>query len=271
MKKGVMIQESQLVPYHLSPPPGERIVVLAPHPDDETLGCGGTIRLLIGAGKKVKVLFLTSGERGDPTHKVSPAGGDFGPAGTHVTGYSLMREREAEKALAVLGVSEYEFLRFPDRGVHEHYDDALQRISESVGAFVPDTIYAPSMVELNPDHRTSAALSMEIQRIRAQGMRIVFYEIATPLRPNILVDITSVYGKKKRAMKRYTSQLRLIDYLGHITAVNTMRALTVNGPHYVEAFWYIEKPMSDEDIARWLSYRDILGESRWSVRKNSTP
>jgi hypothetical protein len=74
----------------------------------------------------------------------------------------------------------------------------------------------------------------------------------------MLVDITSVYGRKKRALKRYRSQLRLADYLGHITALNTIRALTVNGPRYVEAFWSVEKPLSSEEIAEWLSYRATL-------------
>jgi len=112
-----MIQESEIIPYHVSEPPGERVLVLAPHPDDEALGCGGTVRLLIEAKKKIRVLFLTSGERADPAQEVSPAVHCSGSAaGSCVTDYSLMREKEAERALRVLGVSEYAFLRFPDRG-----------------------------------------------------------------------------------------------------------------------------------------------------------
>lgn len=261
MNKGMVPQESELVPYHLSAPPGERVVVLAPHPDDETLGCGGTVRLLVEAGKAVRVLFLTSGGKGDPSLEASGGEAD----------YSLMREREAERALRVLGVSDYEFLRYPDRGIYEHYQDALERILGSVHDFAPDTIYVPSMVELNPDHRAAAALSMEIQKRylphpagadRAVPVTLVFYEVTTPLRPNVLVDITPVYRRKKRAVKRYRSQLKVMDYLGHSDALNIIRALTLNGPRYVEAFWAVERPLGDEDIVRWLSYRETLGSRR---------
>jgi LmbE family N-acetylglucosaminyl deacetylase len=243
-------------------------MVLAPHPDDETLGCGGAIRLLIGAQKKIRVIFLTSGEKADPGSEQSSGVCVSGRVGVQrVTDYALMREQETERALRVLGVSDYEFLRYPDRGIYEHYEDALRRLSEAVREFVPDTIYAPSMVELNPDHRAAAALSMEIQRRYMSGsdgsdpftpITLVFYEVTTPLRPNILVDITSVYSRKKRAMKRYRSQQKLMDYLGHITALNTIRALTVSGPRYVEAFWSSDRPLSGEDISHWLSYRDTL-------------
>jgi len=121
--------------------------------------------------------------------------------------------------------------------------------------------------ELNPDHRAAAALAMEIQRRCIAGsarpdrgplLRIVFYEVTTPLRPNTLVDITSVYRRKKRAIKRYRSQLKLTDYLEHATALNTLRALTVSGPRYVEAFWCIETPLTNEEIANWLRYGETL-------------
>ena len=251
--------ESAIIPYHLSSPPGERVMVFAPHPDDETLGCGGTLGLLSDARKKVKVLFLTSGDKAEAVRKGFSKG-------SHITEYSLLRESEARRALRVLGVSDYEFLRFPDREVHEHSQDALQMLLQQVEEFVPDTIYAPSMIELNPDHREAAALSMEIQRRFAGSagrdhtapIRIAFYEVTTPLRPNTLVDVTSVYRRKKRAIKRYRSQLKLADYLGHITALNTVRTLTVNGPRYVEAFWCVETPLGREEIANWLSYREML-------------
>ncbi len=272
-----MLQESDIIPYHLSHPPGERAIVLAPHPDDETLGCGGTIRLLLKSKRAVKVIFLTSGDKADPSHPAS----DIKHREEYGTDYSLMREKEAVRALKVLGVSDYEFLRFPDRELEIYYKDALESLLEIVRTYMPDTIYSPSMIELNPDHRTTAALSLEIQRIvmntdintlihdvppplpPPQGGRVrvgvmpislVFYEVTTPLRPNMLIDITAAYTRKKRAIKKYKSQLKIRDYLKHIIALNTFRSLTVDGLSHVEAFWCVDKPLSGEDIAKWLSY-----------------
>lgn len=275
-----MLQESEIIPYHLSPPPGERVVVLAPHPDDESLGCGGTIRLLVSAKKKVKVVFLTSGDKGDPADPRSsspplklrggrgalspPVGEGFSDKEAHITAYSLMREKEAQKALRTLGVSDYDFLRFPDRGLFSHHEDALEELMKIVKAFRPDTLYSPSMVEPNPDHRAAAALSMGVQRSVTGGvsasagpshLRVVFYEVTLPLRPNLLVDITPVYRRKRSAVRKYKSQLKLIDYLRHITALNTVRSLTVKGARYVEAFWCTERPWGEEKIMKWLSCR----------------
>jgi LmbE family N-acetylglucosaminyl deacetylase len=60
-----MIRESDLIPFTVSPPKGDKALILAPHPDDETLGCGGTIRLLLLRKTPVKVIFLTSGEKAE--------------------------------------------------------------------------------------------------------------------------------------------------------------------------------------------------------------
>jgi LmbE family N-acetylglucosaminyl deacetylase len=292
-----MLLESDLIPFAVSPPPGNKAIVLAPHPDDETLGCGGTIRLLLKAKKQIKVVFLTSGDKADPANKLSQVRASSLPgkdrdnpgssSGPHVSEYALLREKEAVKALGVLGVSDYEFLRFPDRELRTQYKSVFERLLEIVEAYMPDTIYSPSVVELNPDHRTTAALALDIQRGAADAgnallphrggvkglppAKVVFYEVTTPLRPNVLVDITPVYGAKKKAISRYVSQLKLGDYLSHITAMNTIRALTVknpcrpsrrgflrgcaNGPRYVEAFWSLDQPMSEENVFKWLSYR----------------
>jgi len=253
------LKEQQIIPYHISPPYGKRVLVLAPHPDDETFGCGGTIRLLIEAHKDVKVIFLTSGDKADPKDPSSKVAHEK----KHITDYSLMREKEAQKALSILGVTDYEFLRFPDRGLAGHYGDVLKKLREITNDYLPDAIYSPSMAELNPDHRSASALSMELQReqlnIRGKHpIKVVFYEVTVPLRPNMLIDITRAYKVKIKAVRKYISQSRLIDYQRHVTALNTVRSLTVGGEGFAEAFWVISGGLSEEDINGWLSYRDAI-------------
>ena len=278
-----MIRESDLVPFTVSPPKGSKVLILSPHPDDETLGCGGTRRLLLQRKTPVKVIFLTSGDKADPSHKLSqlvqhknPPTPSFlkrGKAGlhnispdqNHVTHYSLLREKEAVKALRVLGISDYEFFRFPDRELDAYYRDALERLLNVVETYMPDTIYSPSVIELNPDHRVTAALSLEIQRIMMEReecmpIKLVLYEVSTPLRPNTLVDVTKVYDRKIRAIKKHKSQLKIRDYLKYTTALNSFRALTINGSKLVEAFWYIEEPLNEKDITHWLGYRESLNK-----------
>ncbi len=58
-------------------------------------------------------------------------------------------------------------------------------------------------------------------------------------------------------MKKYTSQLRQIDFIAYITALNTVRALTVNA-RYVEAFRVMEQPPDDEENERWLTYQTAI-------------
>ena len=298
-----MLQESDIIPYHISQPAGEKVLVLAPHPDDETLGCGGTIRLLLESKKSVKVIFLTSGDKADPSHKLSkilhrenspiptllPHSGGFAEAKkegegellneSYITEYALLREKEAVKALRVLGVADYEFMRFPDRELHKYLKSAHERLLHIIKEYLPDTIYSPSLIELNPDHRTAAALSLEIQRAGTENNRlerIIFYEVTTPLRPNMLIDITSAYSRKKRAIKKYRTQLRLIDYLRQAASLNMLRSLTVKGPLYVEAFWCVNDGWKRQDLSDWLGYKRIINtefQGNWEQSvcgKNST-
>jgi len=76
------------------------VLVVAPHPDDEALGCGGAVLAHVDAGDQVKVAFLTSGEGGLATYPVDEA--------------RRVREEEASKAATVLGFSDVSFLRLRD-------------------------------------------------------------------------------------------------------------------------------------------------------------
>jgi len=235
------LSETEIVPYYASPPLGERILVLAPHPDDETLGCGGSLTILSKAGKSIKAVFLTKGEKADP-------------AITDKGRYAAMREKEASKAMSILGISDYEFLGFPDRELHANLKELREKIGLIVKRFKPDTLYSPSMIDLNPDHRTTAALAMDMAK--TGEIKIVFYELTSPIRPNLLVNISSVFKTKKKAIKAYKSQLRIIDYLKLIRSLNIYRTMTLGDKvNYAEAFWVIEK-IEKADSVSWLSYQN---------------
>jgi LmbE family N-acetylglucosaminyl deacetylase len=241
--------EPEIIPFEVSSPPGERVIVFAPHPDDETLGCGGTLRNLLARGKTARVVFLTKGEKARPDEPDKE-------------GYAMIREREAMKAMRILGCPEYEFLRFPDRELfqnREKVEEAIRRIIDDVG---PDAVYGPSPVEINPDHRATAEILLALHGETA-SWRCLFYEVVTPFRPNILVDVTAAYKFKEKAIKCYKSQLKLADYLHVIKALNSFRSLTLwKDTKYAEAFWEVEKRTSKEDMELWLSYRQPVVKLR---------
>src|SRR5436190_24069407 len=92
------IPEAEAIPFEPLDLRGERLLVLAPHPDDEVIGCGGLVALHLREGRKVRVVVATDG-------------GQAGDAAT--------RQRESRAALASLGDAEIEFLNFPDRHLAE--------------------------------------------------------------------------------------------------------------------------------------------------------
>jgi LmbE family N-acetylglucosaminyl deacetylase len=100
-----------------SPDSSTRLLVLAPHPDDEALGAAGLIQRVRAKGGSVRVVLLTSGD-GFP-EGVEVADGVAHPGASDFRGYGVARERETVAAMALLGVpaSQVTFLGFPDEGL----------------------------------------------------------------------------------------------------------------------------------------------------------
>src|SRR5688500_10110082 len=102
------------------------VLVLAPHPDDEAIGCGGTIARHTARGDRVSVVFLTSGELG---LKHLPREEAWG-----------IREGEAGRAAAVLGISSVEFLHRPDWLLSEHVEEAAERLASLLEREAPERV-----------------------------------------------------------------------------------------------------------------------------------
>ena len=121
-----MLIEADTIPYDAARLLGERLLVLAPHPDDEVIGCGGLIAKHLREGRAVRVVVATDGAEADQSVGDRDA-------------YRARRESESRRALAILGDADIHFLRFPDRAL----DDAVAGASART----------PSRVQAGPDLR----------------------------------------------------------------------------------------------------------------------
>jgi LmbE family N-acetylglucosaminyl deacetylase len=209
---------------HGPPRGGERVLLVAPHPDDETLGAGGTLALHARAGDPVLVLMVTDGG-------ASRAGGLSGAA------MRQARAAEARAAVAHLGGARLVLAGLPE-GDWAPADLAavLQPLLVEVR---PTLIYAPSGVDFHPDHqRVAAGLAAALAAGLAPACRAVrVYEVQVPLTPllvNCVVPTGSAAAAKGRALAAYATQQG--SFAGPRRQAGYLRALyRAAGP--VEVFW----------------------------------
>ncbi|HVS32783.1 MAG TPA: PIG-L family deacetylase [Thermoanaerobaculia bacterium] len=229
-----MLIEAEAIPYDPAPLRGERLLVLAPHPDDEVIGCGGLLALHLREKRAVFIVVATDGTK---------ATGASVDAGT----YRQLREAESRRGLDALGEGAgVDFLRFPDRGLDDSVAAALR---ERLLQFRPDVVCLPSPMEIHPDHiALSRAFCLLIQRDESlfaelAMTRVAFYEISHPIRPNTLVDITDVAETKYAAIAAHQSQIELKDYVAYARGLNAYRAMTLPpATRFAEGYWVTALP-----------------------------
>jgi LmbE family N-acetylglucosaminyl deacetylase len=196
----------------------QRVLIVAPHPDDETLGCGGSISLLCRKGYHVKVLVISDGTGSHPNSQKYPA-----PV------LQSIRSQETITALAILGVdrSAITFLHLKDGAIPTvtmpkfHIAKALCR--NYLQETVPDTIFLPWRLDPHSDHRATwqliqaAILSLEMTP-QVIEYPIWDWDILQQTTADLSqingwrLDIQSVLVQKAKAIESYRSQLgQLID------------------------------------------------------------
>ncbi|MCA8979964.1 MAG: PIG-L family deacetylase [Planctomycetes bacterium] len=160
-----------------------RVLVVAPHPDDEVLGCGGVIALHAHRGDAVRIVVCTDG--GGVEHDAALA---------------ARRRAECTAACRELGVSDVVFLGFADGGLEA--DGLCEGLADEFAKYAPELVYAPSKREYHADHRAAAAAVAEA----AGGTRVLSYGVNAPVRCDLLLDTTSVVEKKRAALAKHASQ-----------------------------------------------------------------
>ena len=218
-----MIYENMLIPYLESEIPEGPYLVLAPHPDDESLGMGGTIAIASAKNVDIYIIFATDGEKG---------------------GDPVVRKMESEVASKMLGVKKTFHLNLPDRKVfNSRFTGDI--ISDIIKEVQPKTVFMPSFQEIHPDHRALTYKTLSFFSEKQYTFDLWFYEINRQGEINRLVDISPVIEKKKEAIACYESQLEQIDYQRHTLSMNYARSITLSKKsEYAEGFWCHE-PSSD--------------------------
>lgn len=206
------------------------VLVIAPHPDDEAIGCGGTVRKHAVQGDRVVAVFLTSGELGlkhMPREKAS-----------------AIREAEARKAARILGISETVFLRGPDWGLEAAIEEVVTRVRPVLAQEQPAVVYLPHSGEWHPDHRAAlhvlkAAFAREGTVPPVPTSSIIFrgYEVWTPLSEyDHVEDITAVMAVKLKAIRAHHSQVEQLAYDQAARGLNAYRGAIAGRCRYAEVF-----------------------------------
>ncbi len=203
------------------------VLVLAPHPDDESLGCGGTIRLLTESGIHVDVVFMTRGEHGCEAPEASTPGSRRELAAT--------RTREAQQACQILGVAEVHFLEGTDANLacEAHM---TQRLVSWFRERSYQRVFCPWPGDRHIDHAATHAHLLQALKTVPKPVTLWLYEVWTPLPHNICIPIDATMEIKRSAVRAHESQLACIDYLSAFEGLASYRALFCPGSRYAEAF-----------------------------------
>lgn len=188
---------------------GDNVLILSPHPDDETLGCGGAIIKMLSSSITVTVVLLTDGN-----------------GGGRIKDISRVRKEEFMKARSVLGYSSFNTLDYPDGKLWAYQEELRERIHKLLIEQAPKLVLTPYLLDYASDHQiTNIVLAQAINIISQLNTVVGMYEIWTPItNPNCYLDITNEYFQKRTAIECYQSQENYFGITDKADALSVFRA-----------------------------------------------
>jgi LmbE family N-acetylglucosaminyl deacetylase len=239
----------------VSTKPSQNALILAPHPDDETLGCGGTIKLISSGGGHVEVVFLTRGELGlEPGTEAAQAACD---------GLAERRTQEALAACQLLGIANATFLDGPDGRLHTQ-PELSANLANLLESHDYRSVFAPWPRDGHSDHATTFELLRAALMHSGKELDVWLYEVWTPLEPNMIIPIDSTIEAKREAIRAYQSQLETMDYLTAFQALAQYRSLLCAPAKYAEAFFTCDSTaLLDGRDFPWLARQQLTAPPRY--------
>lgn len=205
-----------------------KILVLAPHPDDDIFALGGTLTKFAKNRDEITILYLCDGSKGTSS-------------GIRDSSMIIKRKKEAKEATQCLGIENLIFWGYRD-GQLTSNSTSTKALAEVILKLKPDIIFLPSLSDNHPDHLVTTdilykSLFKSDLTISDFPYLIASFEIWTPLFANRIIDITDVIKTKEEAILKHKTQLKSRRYDKAIIALNQYHAELNGIKGYAEAFF----------------------------------
>lgn len=236
----------------------ENVLVIAPHPDDEVIGCGGLIQNCVTNKVNVSVLFLTQ-----ETQKsvVKPSITD----GIHT------RIKESYDAKEILNYAQALYLNFDELSLKKNQESLILALEEHFFDLNPDLLVCPYHKDFHPDHReaniaTIVALNFLWNSNKEISLNeILFYEVWGPCLVNAYFILTPDFVvKKKASLECYKSQLQSVEYQKIMDFINLKRTfslkdvikpqMSLSEELWIEGYYFLQGQDSIADYLKNIQY-----------------
>ncbi len=227
----------------IGPPPGRQVLVVAPHPDDESLVAGGTIHTLTRRGVEVTLALATAGE------------GSRAPGTSASIGSA--RTREARQAADVLGIRTVREFGLPDGGLDDHLDDLAHALTDVMAQHPPDVVIT---TWFGDGHRDHVAVNRALSTLASDHGDVPVWggEMWTPLPATNLVDLDAeAQAAKEAAVACHVTAARVFDLSARLALDRFRSTNGLRGRGSAEA--YLVLPLRDlaAALARLDEFDDL--------------
>jgi LmbE family N-acetylglucosaminyl deacetylase len=186
-----------------------KILVIAPHPDDEVLGMGGTIKKL---SKKNKIILCVVSEGATAQYKDKKM--------------IKVRRDSCKKTAKILGISQTIFLDYPDMRLNLSHLDINKKLEEIIEKYRPEIVYTAPKNDLNLDHQMVFNSTLVACRPKSGVKQILCYEIQgntkVPFVPNVFENIEKEFPYKIKGFKMYKSEIEEFPNPRSIAAIENL-------------------------------------------------
>lgn len=188
----------------------KNVLVLSPHPDDDIIGCGGTLQNYRGRGAAITSVYMTDGRKGNPRYGEEEL--------------VSIRRQEAQTAADIIGIQKLIFFDNRD-GELSVSSKTVAELSKVLKEIQPEAVFLPFIMDDHPDH--AATIQIFLAAIKSLPPVMCYtWGIWTPLPCfNVAVDITSFADLKRNALAAHMSQTEIIDFVGGVFSLSRYHAV----------------------------------------------